>query len=142
MQARKELLESSSLENAAAFVRVYYGLMNVEMDMSYNRELSLEERGSHLQKAEDFGSEALAFARKSPNAGDVAQVKLEQAVVKGRRAEFEVKRGVSSQEIRRMKNDALRDISGALRELQESNRSNFNENLIWAEQWRDRLTSS
>ena len=116
--------------------------MNVEMDMSYNRELSLEERGSHLHKAEDFGGEALAFARRSPNAGDVAQVKLQQAVVKGRRAEFEVKRGVSPQEIRRLKDEALRDISGALRELQESNRSNFNENQVWAKQWSNRLTSS
>jgi hypothetical protein len=92
IQAR-DILESVNPSDSAAFFRVYYRLMNVELDMSHNRELSLERKESHLRKAEEYGDMAFEKARQSPNAGDLAQAKLEQAVLKVRRTEIEARRG-------------------------------------------------
>jgi hypothetical protein len=113
--------------------------MNAEMDLSYDRDLSLDKRASHLRNAEDYGSKAFELARKLANAGILAKVTLEQAILKGRRAEFEAKRGADLVEVRRLRDEAIQALSGALLEVQETNPANVSESSTWAEYWRDRL---
>ena len=141
LQARMILLTSSSLDSAL-FVQVYYTLMNVEVDMSCNRDIRPEGKWSHLQTAEDYGNEAFAFAIKLLNTGHLAQVKLHQPFLLGRKAEVRAQWGADPREIREQKNIALGDITIALEELQRSDRSNIDENLKRAMTWRNRLTRS
>jgi hypothetical protein len=49
---------ASSRPDPAASVSVLYQLMNVEFEMAYNRDMSAEEKISHLQKAEQYGWDA------------------------------------------------------------------------------------
>ncbi len=46
---------ASSRPDPTASVSVLYQLMNVEFEMAYNRDMSAEEKISHLQKAEQYG---------------------------------------------------------------------------------------
>ena len=133
------ILESIAPSDLRALVRVYYGLMNVEMDLGYYRDLGLEKRESHLRSAEDYGNMALETARKLADAGTLAKVTLERAVLKGRRAEFEAKRGTGLLEVRRLRDEAIQDLARALQEVQEANPANVGESFAWAKYWRDRL---
>jgi len=120
-------------------MQVYYGLMTVETDMNYDRELSLEERRKHLQRAEYYAGLAFDQARTSSKALDLAKVKFEQAILKGRRAEFESKTGTDLWEVRRLRDEALRAISGALQDLENSNYDSINEKSACAQHWYNRL---
>ena len=99
--------------------------------------MSAEEKISHLQKAEQYGWDAAGYARQSSNAGDLAQVKLYMAIIKGRKAEIHARLGVSPQEIRNQKDSALSEILIAMEELQQVGRSL--ENIDWSKTWTQRL---
>ena len=134
IKAQSSLSPSS---DPAAFVSVLYQLMHVEFQKGFQRGMSPEEKISHLQKAEQYGFDAADFARQSSNAGDSVQVKLYMAIIKGRKAEIHARLGVSPQEIRNQKDDALSDISKAMKELEQVGRGL--ENLKWSKTWTQRL---
>jgi hypothetical protein len=138
LQAR-DILESVNPSDSAAFVRVYYRLANAKLDMSFCKGLSLAEKESHLQKAEEYGGMALEKALQSSNAENLAKMKLEQAFLKARRTEIEAKMGSDAQEVRRLKDEALRAIVGSLQELKDANYSNYGGFLVLAENWQARL---
>ena len=133
-KAQSSLSPSS---DPAAFVLVLYQLMHVEFQKGFQKGMSPEEKISHLQKAEQYGWDAAGYARQSSNAGDSAQVKLYIAIIKGRKAEIHARLGVSPQEIRNQKDDALSGIFMAMEELQQVGRGL--ENIEWSKTWRQRL---
>lgn len=137
--ARGVLLKSTN-PDPESFTQTYYQLMNVEMEMSYKKQMSAEEKMSHLQAAEFYGSEASSWARSGGSVGSLAQVALQQAVLKGRRAEVDARRGMSSEEVRRQKDEAIAGITAALKELQYSKRPSLEETTVKAMNWRNRFS--
>ena len=138
----KGLLLKAPNPNPESFTQLYYQLMNVEMEMSYGRELSAEKKRAHLQAADFYGAEASSWARSGGSAGSLTQVMLQQAVLMGRRAEVDARLGMSPQEVRRQKDNAISGITGALQELQYCRRSGLEETNVWAENWRRRFQPS
>lgn len=121
----------------AAFVLVLYQLMHVEFQKAFQKSMPPEEKLSHLQKAEQHGWDAAGYARQSSTAGDSAQVKLYMAIIKGRKAEIHERLGVSPQEIRNQKDEALTAIFMAVEELQQAGRGSENDD--WSKTWTQRL---
>lgn len=139
--ARAVLLKSSNPDPERS-TQTYYQLMNVEMEMSYSPRLTAQDKMLHLQAAHFYGVEASSCARSGGSVGGVAQVMLQQAVLKGRRAEVDARLGMSPQEVRRQKDEAISEIAGALQELQHSKRPNLEETTVWAMNWRNRFSIS
>jgi len=123
----------------AQSVSVLYQLMNVEFEMAFNRDMSAEEKISHLQKAEQYGWDASGYARQSSNAGDSAHVKLFLGVIKGRKAEVHAKLGVSPEDIRKQKDEALSEIFIAMKEVRESGHVNLKQSIDFSTTWTQRL---
>ena len=64
------------------------------------------------------------------------------AVIKGRSAEVNERLGISSEAIRRQKDDALSEIAIKLEKIRELRPSKFQESLMFAETWTKRLEPS
>jgi hypothetical protein len=92
--------------------------------MSFDKGLDLEEKITYVEDAEFYGAKAMAIVGISLVAGGSLQVKLEQAVLKGRKAELELRRGTSHRVIDSMKADATRGLKGASKGLEESGNIN------------------
>ncbi|KAL9098679.1 MAG: hypothetical protein Q9163_005707, partial [Psora crenata] len=123
----------------ADFASVQYQMMNVEFQMAFHRDMTPQEKLSHLQTAEQHGWDASNNARQSTNSGLLVQVQLYIAIIKGRRAEIHERLGVSAHEIRKQKDDALSEIFIACEKTRELNPSNLQESVAFAQSWTDRL---
>ena len=97
---------------------VSFCLMTVETDITYDKRLNIKYRIEHHRRAEKYSVDAHAAALKSRQSSSVAQVKLEQAFLKGRKAELESKRYGVFQNIRKLKSEALEDMRVAAQELE------------------------
>ena len=133
-KAQNSLSPSS---DPAAFVLVLYQLMHVEFQKAFQKGMTPEEKISHLQRAEQYGWDAAGYARQSSTAGDSAQVKLYMAIIRGRKAEIHARLGVTPQEIRNQKDEALSGIFIAMEELRQAGRGP--ENIEWSKTWTERL---
>ena len=136
------LLLVSRVPDPESLTQVCYQLMNVEMELSYNKKMSAEEKMSHVQAANSYGAEASSWACSGGSESDLAQVMLQQAVVKGRKAEVDAKLGMSSQEVRRQKDEAILEMKEALLKLKHFERPSLQETTVRAMNWRNRLQSS
>lgn len=133
------MLRDESLERAE-YLQVYNGLMRVNLNMSFSRKLPVAEKSSKLETAFEYCHKAFKIALPSPvNSGDLAQVKLQEAVLKVRRAEIEKRRGSNREVIRALRNDTSRELELALKDLRDSNHPNIVEFREWGESWHDRL---
>ena len=139
--ARDDLLKSPNPDPQRS-THAYHQLMNVEMEMSYNPILTAEQKMSHLRAAEIYATRASSCAHIWGSVGDVAHMMLQQAVLKGRSAEVEARLGMSPQEVRRQKDEAVSEIEGALQQMQHAKRANLEETTIWAINWRTRFQLS
>jgi len=134
-----DILKSVNPSDSTAFVEVYYGLTNVELDMSFKTGLSLEEMELHLRTAEEYGDMAFEKARLSPYADNLAKIKFEQALLKARRVLIEAGKGSNTGEINRLGDKVQRAISGSLQELRDANCSTYQMFLDLAEDWQELL---
>lgn len=139
MKAR-DILTRSRNPDPAALARALHEIINVRIEMSFNKGLRPEEKWAHLQAARGFGKEAFEYARQSPTAGDIALVKLQHAVIGGREAEVAAKSGATLKEVRQRKEDARKAISASLGELERSGSQSIDKHCAWADLWRARLT--
>lgn len=135
----KETLDTLRGSHSIAHARVFFRLMNVEADMSYDKRSSIEERTTHLQRATEYGVQAALAAEETGTPAELAHVQLEQAIVDGRRAEMEAKSGTSALRVRAMKDAAIQAITRALDRIAESDEAKFHENRASAEYWKARL---
>ena len=133
-----EILLSSRNPDPAALVGTLHEIINVRFEMSFNP----EEKWKHLQAAQEYSRDAFEYARQTSNKGDVALVKLHQAIIAGREAEVLAKWNATPQEVRQRKDEAVEDISRSLVELQDSGRPTFDKHRSWAESWMTRLKST
>ena len=136
-----EILLSSRNPDPAALVGTLHEIINVRFEMSFNKEFRNrpEEKWKHLQAAQEYSRDAFEYARQTSNKGDVALVKLHQAIIAGRQAEVLAKWNATPQEVRQRKDEAVEDISRSLVELQDSGRPTFDKHRSWAEPWMKRL---
>ena len=134
------VLRESGNDDPSLQLKVSFRLMTVETDLSHNRHWSLDDRIQHIRRARENGIKASTAALLSSRKAFVAQVKLEQAFVKGRMAELEEQKGVTSVgEIWRVKGEALREMHDAMGMLENLNRDKYEEYLGRAEEWATRL---
>jgi hypothetical protein len=138
LQAR-DMLESVNPSDYAAFLKVYRGLAQIEINLTFCSVLSLQERTSHLEQAEGYTALAFDMARSAREAGDLATVRLDQAVLKGRRAQLGAQRGTDPREISRLRDEALQGIADVERELKGSSHHYAENNRKWANYWRDKF---
>jgi hypothetical protein len=138
LQAR-DILESVDASDYMAFVQVYRGLSQIELNLTFCSALSLQERTSHLEQAERYTALAFDKARLADEAGDLATVRLDQAILKGRRAQLGAGRRTDPREVSRLRDEALQGIADVERELKCSSHHYAENNRNWAKHWRDQL---
>lgn len=136
-----DILNPANPSDSAAFVEIYYGLTNVELDMSRRRELGLEEMESHLRKAEEYGEKAFEKARSLQNAEELAITEFNRGLVKARRVEIEAKKGHNTGAISKLKDEAQRAISRSVQELRDANCSAYQDFFNLAKVWEARLNA-
>ena len=142
--ARHILLTMPTLDHSS-LLQVLFCLTNVELEMTFNKDLSLDERHSHLLAAEYFGTQASEIAGKLPKAWPLALIKLWQAVILGRGVELAIKRGVNTWKVSIAKEGIVQVIARALRGLQDSELWESNDSLLreyerLAKHWQKRLS--
>ena len=136
------MLRQSGNDDPSLQLQVYFRLMTVQTDLSHNRDWSIEKRIDHIRQAEEIGVMAWRAALTSQKATHKAQVRLEQSFLKGRKAELEDQKGeASTQEIRRVKGDALREMEEVMRELEDLDQDKYMEYLKRTSKWETRLVS-
>ena len=107
--------------------------------MSYNRRLTLAEMETHLEAAAKWGAAAKMASLLSHDAGVLAQIQFEEAILAARKTELRAKRGASAEDVRQMKDEATVIISRTLQQLQKSNIQRFEANQPRATFWKNRL---
>ena len=122
------------------FASTQYQLMGVEFEMAYHRDMTPQEKLSHLRSAEQYGWDASYNARQSTNAGLLAQIQLYMAIIKGRSAEVNERLGVGAQEIRRQKDDTLSEIAIAIEKVRELRPAKLQDSEEFAATWIKRLS--
>ena len=132
---------SSSAADAASFTLVLYALMDIEFQLSFGTFLTPSAKLSHLQKAEQHGWDARAYAsRQLPTlASDLAKTRLYIAIISGRKAEIHARLGVSASETRKQKSDAVAEIAAAKEEIVRLSSSYPHESVEFADVWTERL---
>ena len=142
--ARAEtMLRESGNDDPSLNLRVYFRLMTVEYDLSHNRAWSIDKRIQHIRRAQENGSKAFmkAFVSQSATrATHMAQVRLEQAIVKGRMVELEEQKGeTSGWEIYWVKGEVLRDMDAAKEALRCLDGEKYERYLQRVGEWKERL---
>ena len=142
--ARAEtMLRESNNADPSPNLRVYFRLTTVECDLSHNRAWSIDERIQHIRQAQENGHKAFMYAlfsQSATRATRMAQVKLEQAFVKGRMAELENQKGeTSGWQIDSLKGEVLRDIDDAMEALRCLDEEKYGEYLKRVGEWKVRL---
>ena len=136
-----ETLVDSSHPDPAGTVRTLHLMMNVEIEMSYNRGLSIDQRLSHLQEAKVYSQKALEYALKSSRTGDAPLVQLYQAIVFGREAEVLGNR-LPRSEAHSRKEEAVQAITRALRELSKLKTPEVDKHYAWTQRWQVRFSQT
>ncbi|KAL6719007.1 hypothetical protein ACLMJK_003242 [Lecanora helva] len=135
----QDMLIDLSINDPELNLRTYFRLMTLECDLTNDRELSAQDKMKHMGLAEGYERKAMNAAFDSERPDARSQVKLEQAFLKGRRAEIESERGTHPDEIRRVKTEALGEMDTAMEELQRSNIQKHNEYQTRVSAWQRRL---
>ncbi len=138
-QARSMLLHSG-ITDPCLNLKVYFRLMTVALDLAHDGEWTIDCRLNQHRLAEEYGVRAMTAARMTGNASKMAQVRLEQTFWKGREAELEDKRVTDPWEIRRVKDEALKEMRIAMEELKVSDRDKFERYKPRVSNWQKRLS--
>ncbi|TAQ88735.1 hypothetical protein B7494_g2948 [Chlorociboria aeruginascens] len=122
------------------FLRVYRALTILELNMTFGK-LSVEEKKQRLQTAIFYSDKAFQVARSYvTDRGELALVKLQRAVVNGRRAQLDARQAQSGDSIgRNWKSVTVGSINSALDELRLSNHEGFQDSQMWALEWLQNL---
>lgn len=122
-------------------VSVYWGLMRVEMDLSLLGQKNLLEKIKHAGMAEKYRTDAAQAMSQSGHTGRQLHLTLYHYIIKGRKASLEFRKGADVDNVRKSVNDAIKGISGALKELEKIDQVRYKKNVKWAREWRRRFES-
>lgn len=139
-----KILNGSATPDHAEFIMVYNGLMHVDLDLTFQSDLGIGGRERHLQMAVAHNNQSWEIAQNFlvDNSGILAQVKLQRAVLYGRKVQLRAKfegddrRGSNLKEVR---DKAIEGIERALREVLESNHKSKEKSITWGKEWQSRL---
>ena len=92
------VLRESGNDNPSLHLKAYFRLLTIEYGLSHNRGRGIDDRIQHIRQAQENGAKALTAASLSQKTTHIAQVRLEQAFLKGRMAELEEQKGETSVE--------------------------------------------
>ena len=118
---------------------ILFNLAIISKDQSFEKKIDPGTKMKHVAMAEQYCDEALAFAAKSTLVSEVERIRLEQAILFGRRAEIESKRGKGIEVVDSMKREAIDKIEKAFRRLGEVDRAKYRENELLVSGWITRL---
>jgi len=128
--------------DASEFIQVYNGLLHAHLDLTYHSGLGMDDREDYLRTAINYNNQSLGIAQRLPigQSWILAQVKLQQAVLRAREVQFRVKRGIegSSRNLTE-RNTVIDEIEWALGRLRESDHPNKEKSIAWGRQFQDRL---
>lgn len=131
---------TSSDYSSSLLLRIHWGLMVAEKELSCCRSVQVTEQIKHVESAERYSIEAAKAASELPETGVLVQVTLEQYILQGRRAMLRFREGADMDEMDGLKKDAVRGIDRALEGLEGMmDRVRFDENVRLALYWRGRF---
>lgn len=136
-QARDDLIEAK-LSDPKICLQVYFRLTTIETDLSHDGNIRLHDQLEHIHLARDYATQALSYAKDENGAS--AQVRLEQAIVKGRYAELEVLKHTRPTVTSRMKEEAQDALVSARKELKARNIEKSHEYEKRVQTWLQRLS--
>jgi len=128
--------------NPAEFFKVYNGLMHVHLDLTFSKELKIEELEEHLQTAMKYNNEAYKVAQQCRGeTGYLAQVKLQKAVLNAREVQVRGKHGriAGMDTLLQSRDRAVVLIEQALGEMRDSSYESKEKSIKWGKEWQDRL---
>lgn len=151
-QQARSLLSPESPSGRANLASLDYQLLDVEFNMAFHRDMTLHEKLSHLQAAEQHAWDAAYNARQSTEKEEkgggggggplLAQVQLYNAIIKGRRAEIHARMQVPEDAVRRQKEDASSEIVIALEAIRAGSVGRVEESERFADTWLKRLQTA
>ena len=121
-------------------LKVNWGLMVAEKELSCYRHFDIQGKLSHIKEAERYCEAAAKAEKQSPNASVRVHVELEHYIIKGRRALLEFERGEDTDEVCKLKQNAVNGLNQALKKMEVIDQDKFKKVLSSAGAWRDRIT--
>jgi hypothetical protein len=124
------------------FIKVYNGLMPVHLDLTFKSGFSTEQRKEHLQMPMDYNDNSLKMAQISPSdTRALAEAKLQDAVLYGRRVLLRAKRGtdVRRADLFQKGDKAIELIEQTLGKLRDPNHRSKEKSIAWGKDRQDRL---
>ncbi|KAL8699744.1 MAG: hypothetical protein Q9201_005827 [Fulgogasparrea decipioides] len=145
-QQAHDLVSLNSPSGQMDLASVKYQIMNVEFETAFHRDMTPQQKLSHLQTAEQFGWDATNDVQQSVSGspsqaggGLLGQIQLYMAIIKGRKAEIHERLQVAAEATRRQKDDALSEIVIAMDEIRQSAPENVQESEQFARTWTERF---
>ena len=137
LKAEDELIHlDSSLR-----LRMYWGLMTVEKELSCYGKFEMAEKREHINKAQKYVIEVEKIALQSSDASLDAQVSLERHIIEGRKAMLDFEGGKNVDKLKRLKSEAKGGIEASLRKLQEVDPKSYDEVVKAAMEWHEKFSS-
>ena len=133
--------ESTRLEvsNSSLHLRIQYGLMVTQKELSSYKLFDLPTRIEHIRGAKRACDEASRHMSQHFDATNVVHLKLEYYVIKGMKARLEFRQGADKDQIDRKKKTIVDEINKWLKEFERLDEARFKDvgpNIVG---WRDRI---
>lgn len=121
-------------------LRIYWGLMAVEKEMSCFRGFEKAEKIEHINKAQRYHIEAEKIVSRSSDASLSAQVSLEQRIIEGIKALLNSDIGRDVDKLKKLKLEAINGIDASLKTLREVDMESYNKVSKAAIEWRKKFS--
>ena len=109
-----DILVKSDIHEPSLNAKILFRLITVEVDISHDHNINLDDRITHCRKAEDYAFQALSLSVKKVL---ITQIRLEQAFAEGRKAELKKQRGADTAETRVVMEKVNKDMKTSFAEL-------------------------
>lgn len=120
------------------YAKILHKLMNVESDMSFNEDLSIEENNDHLKRASDLGQVALAAAQKTQNSNAKGFIRLDHVFIEAHVLELNPKRA-TTEEVRNEARELSLRITRIFQGLENHESLKTREMGNYVKYWQNRL---
>ena len=142
--SRKKLLQAlDDPSSRALHLRIYRALMIIELEWSFYKGLEgPEERMGHVKTAQEYGIKASNLLSPTAAATVLVQLRLDQAFLRGRKAELDLNGEVKKGTVSSLKKDVIKNIDKALRDLKSEDENKFEKTLDYALDWREYLMNA
>jgi len=109
--------------------RVYWDLMVVEKELASYKGFENVVKIEHVKKALEYKIKVSEIVSSSSDTGLQVQVRVEQSIIKVRKATLEIRQGVGRNTVNEEGEDARIELTGALKELEIKYPDKYEENI-------------